>query len=379
MRKYCTDRTVVVTANTAWNIYNFRRPLIDALIAAGHSVTVMAPSDRYSRRLRSLGYNVVPIVLKASGINPLYEASAAWSFIKVFLTKRPMVALAFTIKPNLYSGLAGAVSRTPVVNNVSGLGTVFIRRGPLTVLAKNLYRALLDRSTMVFCQNGDDMRLLRDRRIIPNAPMERIPGSGVDTEKFKPVRRDAKNTRFTFLFVGRLIWEKGIAEFVEAARMLHKRGVDARFVILGQMMTGKRAVSMRELASWIAEGCVEYAGFTDDVKPHLQVADCVVLPSYREGLARSLLEAASMGIPLIATNVPGCRDVVRNGCNGYIVSHHNAADLSAKMEKMLRTAPEERSRMGKSGRSMVVNEYSESTVIARYLQVVDSIDTRRRS
>lgn len=364
------DRLVVLSANSAWNISNFRSRLISDLRAAGFRVLALAPDDGHAARIEALGADFRPIRISGSGTSVLQDVRAFLDYLSVLRQVRPYAFLGFTVKPNIYGSLAARLLGIRTINNISGLGTAFIQSGPLATLVAWLYRISLRRSAKVFFQNPHDRDAFIEGGIVREGQARLIPGSGVDLLRFRP-RADAAGGKFRFLFVGRLLWDKGIGEYVEAAARLRPAWPNARFQVLGFAGADNRsAVPLEEIERWQNEAIVEYLGETDDVRPFLAKAGCVVLPSYREGLPRSLLEASAMARPMIATDVPGCRDVLVDGENGYLCAARSAGSLAAAMEKMLRTDPERRRRMGRYARLKVEREFDEDLVTKAYLEAL---------
>jgi glycosyltransferase involved in cell wall biosynthesis len=282
----------------------------------------------------------------------------------------PFAYIGFTIKPNIYGAIAASAFGIPAIANVSGLGTAFIRPGALQRIVTALYRAAF-RRVVVFFENADDRRLFVDRKIVREQQTRLVPGSGIDLDRFAVV--DLPAAGVVFLLIGRVIGDKGVREFVDAARSLRQRRPDFRFQLLGGIDEGNRtSIQRSELETWSEEGAIEYLGETNDVRPFIAKASAVVLPSYREGLPRSLLEGAAMGRPLIATDVPGCRDVVDDGVNGFLCEPHDPASLSAAMER-LGTLPErQRASMGAASSRKVQEQFREALVIRAYLDVLAS-------
>jgi glycosyltransferase involved in cell wall biosynthesis len=258
----------------------------------------------------------------------------------------------------------------PAIANVSGLGTAFIRGGTFARFVSALYRLAFARSHMVFFQNPDDRDLFLERGIVPNEKARLLPGSGIDLDRFRPAEPLAPGPP-TFLFIGRLLADKGVREFVEAAAMTKARYPDAKFQLLGGLDPQNRtAVPDDELRGWIAGGAVEYLGPTDDVRPYIAKASAVVLPSYREGLPRSLLEGGAMARPLIATDVPGCREVVKGGVTGLLCEARSASSLAAAMARFADMDVDRRQALGNAARAKVATEFNESAVIDAYLEVL---------
>jgi glycosyltransferase involved in cell wall biosynthesis len=372
-------KRVAIAINASWNIVNFRAGLVRALVAEGYDVLALAPEDAYSTRLSDLGCRYVPVPMDNKGTSPLQDLRLLLRFRRILRRERVDAFLGYTIKPNTYGSLAAHTLGIPVINNVSGLGTAFIRETWLTRVVKLLYRSALGRSRLVFFQNEDDRTLFVEAGLVDAGRTALLPGSGIDLDRYRPASADdpSRDGAFRFLLVARLLWDKGVGEFVEAARLVRARVPGVRFQLLGFLdVENRTAVSRATVEGWVAEGVVEYLGTSDDVRPLLGAADCVVLPSYREGTPRTLLEAAAMAKPLIATDVPGCREVVDDGRNGYLCPVRDAAGLADRMLRMLEASPEARERMGQDSRAKVEREFDERIVIRRYLDALSDLFTR---
>ena len=364
--------TIVISANSCWNIVNFRGGLIRALSAKGYRIVVVAPQDGHQSRLSEFGAAFVPVPINSSGLSVAEDLRLLLDYLKIFRALEPFAFLGFTAKPNIYGSLAARWVGARVINNVSGLGTVFIKPGPLTMLVTWLYRFSLRTSSTIFFQNRDDMDLFIAKRIARPGQARLLPGSGVDLAHFQPRgTRPRARGPFRFLLVARLLWDKGVAEFVEAARLVRQSHPEVRFQLLGAIGANNRtAVPSAFVERWRAEDLIDYLGEVDDVRDAMGEADCIVLPSYREGLPRSLLEGSAMGKPLIATDVPGCRDVVADGETGYLCAGRSADSLAAAMRRMLEATAAQRLAMGERGRRRVEQEFCETLVIAKYLEAL---------
>jgi len=369
-------QTVAIVLNTSWNIYNFRLALIHALRNVGYTVVLIAPRDEYSQKLEEEGFLYYDIKMNNKGMNPFEDLLLIHDFYKLYRKIKPDILLNYTIKPNIYSSLAAKCLGIPVINNITGLGTVFLNNNISSHIARWLYKISLYKNSVVF-QNRDDMRLFVEKKLLKEKSVTLIPGSGIDTKRFKSKERVSKNKKFTFLMIARLIKDKGIKEYIEAIRLVRQSAnyKNCTFKILGSLyLSNPTAISGQELDSWIEEGLIEYLGHSDNVQEEIDKVDCVVLPSYREGLSRVLLEASSMEKPIITTNVPGCRDVVDAGVNGYLVEVKNSVDLAEAILKMVNLPTEELIRMGEEGRKKVVNNFSQQKVIDKYLSLLEGLN-----
>jgi len=367
---------IVISINSSWNIFNFRAGLIRALIDHGHEVYALAPRDDYSSRLQGLGCGHIDLPVDSNGTNVVKDFILLLRYWERLRSLRPSVYLGYTVKPNVYGSLAAQALGIPVINNIAGLGSTFINSSYLTVLVQSLYRMALRRSHFVFFQNNDDRTLFVGSNIATRKNSSVLPGSGIDLESYQieAPREFSSDRCFRFLFVGRMLRDKGLEELVYAMRILRQKFSNVECRLLGFVDSeNSNAVSREQISLWEKEGLVSYLGSTDNVRPFLAETDCVILPSYREGVPRSLLEAAAMARPTIATDVIGCRDAVDNNITGFLCKVRDAKDLAEKMIKMVNLPPERRLEMGLAGRRKMENEFDEKIVIRKYLEAISRI------
>ncbi len=364
---------VAIVLNTSWNIYNFRLNFVKKLIEEGFEVHTVAPIDKYTHYLVEAGCIHHKVSMDSRGANPIKDSALIVELWSIYRKIRPGIVLHYTVKPNVYGTIAATLLKIPVVNNVCGLGTVFLKKNLVSSIAIMLYKLTFRFPKKVFFQNADDLSLFIDKKLVSKSTVDLIPGSGVDLQKFQPFAFK-RNEDFTFLLISRLITDKGILEYIEAVKLLKSKGLRARYQLLGAKdPEHKRGIKEKVIDKWIADGTIEYLGTTDDVRQFIEKADCIVLPSYREGAPRTLLEAASSAKPIIATDVPGCHHVVKNNINGLLCKMKDVDDLAEKMSIMAHFSDERLLAFGKNGRSKVENEYCESRVIEKYLEVLHSL------
>jgi glycosyltransferase involved in cell wall biosynthesis len=358
---------ILVTANAAWNILNFRRALLVGLILDGHSVTVLAPRDGSLVTLENLGCKVLPLEMSVKGLNPLKDFKMIRRMRKVFRIERPDAILSFTIKNNIFGALAARPLGIPFIPNVTGLGTAFLSGNFLELIAGGLYRCAFRNLHVVFFQNQDDRNLFLTRRLITAEQARLLPGSGIDLNHFAATDFAKNKNVPVFLMIARLLRDKGVFEYVAAARKVKSDYPRAHFQLLGAVDAANRtAIDAATVMSWEAEGIINYLGTTDDVRPYIAAAHCIVLPSYREGAPRTLIEAATMARPLIATDVPGCRLVVDNGETGYLCKVRDSDDLARCIETFLALPCAEMARMGHAGRAKMAKSFDQTIVVQAY-------------
>jgi glycosyltransferase involved in cell wall biosynthesis len=364
---------IAVVLNTSWNIYNFRMNFLKALQANGHEVHTIAPVDDYTHFLKEAGCTHHAVRMDSRGANPIKDSALIVELYSIYRKIKPDIILHYTIKPNVYGTLAASMLGIPVINNVCGLGTVFLKDNLVSAIAIFLYKVSFRFAKKVFFQNPDDLQLFLDKKLVRKEAVDLVPGSGIDLKKFQPMNF-RRNEKFTFLLISRLISDKGIYEYIKAIESLRNNGVNARFQILGAMDPGhKRGIQKEVIENWISNGTIEYLGTTDNVREFIEQADCVVLPSYREGTPRTLLEAASSCKPIIATDVPGCNHVVVHNYNGLLCRLRDSADLAEKMQRMTALKEQQLKEFGLNGRAKIEAEYDESIVINKYLAALSSV------
>lgn len=367
---------IAIVLNTSWNIYNFRMNFVRSLLADGHEVHTIAPHDEYSHFLSEAGCVHHDLKMDSRGANLIKDSLLVFELLAKYKAIRPDIILHYTIKPNVYGSLAAAILGIPTINNVCGLGTIFLKKNWVSAIAISLYKLAFRFPKKIFFQNPDDLALFVDKKLVKREITDLLPGSGIDLKHFTTADF-SRNKKFTFLLVSRLITDKGIMEYIDAIKQLRSAGVDARFQLLGSKDPDhKRGIPLETIDEWISSNVVEYLGTTGDVRPHITKADCVVLPSYREGTPRTLLEAASIGKPIITTDVPGCHHVVTDGYNGLLCKLKDASDLAQKMEVMLGFDDDSLKAMGRNGRKKVELEFDESIVINKYQAAIRAVGAK---
>lgn len=366
-------KKIAISANTSWYLYNFRLNTIKALTKKGFDVVVVAPRDDYSIYLEKLGITYVDIAIDQGGTNPVKDISSLFCFFNIYRKYRPEVVLNFTPKNNIYGTLAARVVGAKVINNIAGLGLLFINENFTSLVARFLYKISQPHARKIFFQNEDDKAIFESYGLAPMYLTDRLPGSGVDLSRFTvtPCENDGV---VRFLLVARMLYDKGVAYYVEAARKLkEKYGDKVEFRLLGFLdVNNPSAVSKKQMNLWVEEGVVNYLGTSDKVEEEIEKVDCIVLPSYyREGVPKSLLEAGSMGKPIITTNSVGCRETVEHGINGFLCEPKSTESLCDVLESMLNMSHETRLGMGLKSRKKIEKEFDENIVIKKYLDAIE--------
>jgi len=363
---------IVIISHYSPSLINFRGDLIRAMVELGHKVICLGPEAGFEQPLQELGADYRQIPLHRTGLNPLKDVKTLFSLRKVLKEIRPDIVFSYTVKPIVYGSIAAHMAGVRrMYALISGLGYVFIgqtfKQRLLTQIVAFLYRRGLKYNQVVFFQNPDDLHLFVSKSIVPiTAKPVLVNGSGVNIEKF--ALAPPKLSPVTFLLIARLIKDKGILEYVESARLLKQKYPDARFQLLGPLDINPAAITQEQLERWTKEGIIEYLGKTNDVRPYIADASVFVLPSfYREGTPRSVLEAMSMGRPIITTDAPGCRETVIDGRNGFLVPVKDVDTLKSAMEKFI-LKPDLIVQMGKQSRIIAEEKYDVRKVNRAILQ-----------
>ena len=353
-----------------------RTDLMQALMDEGFEVYVLTEIDA-SLNKEQLPANIKMIDVGASVLNPLSAFRYNLRLYKALKTANPSLCLTFTIRPAIYGNIVCRLLKIPVISTITGTGPLFESNSFSYRIARWLYSWVLKKTKRVFFPNYDDLNAFVKAGYIQASTGVRVPGSGVNLTKFFPQQLNrSRNGKFIFLYISRLVKDKGILEYVEAASTIRKKIPNAEFHVIGPLWTNNKKsliVTREELEDWIEKKWIVYHGEQKDIRPFIADADCVVMPSYREGMSNVLLEGAAMGRPLIATNVTGCRDIVIHGENGLLCKVRDGQDLALRMEELMQLPVDKLEQMGKSGRQKVVTEFDKKIVVKEYLRNIREV------
>jgi glycosyltransferase involved in cell wall biosynthesis len=370
---------IVLFANTDWYLFNFRLALARELRRMGHDLLLLSPPGEYGKKLREMGFRWEPVQMRRRSLNPAAELLLLLSLVRLFRREKPSLVHGFTIKCSVYGALAARISGVRGrVSAITGLGYVFTSTQVLARLLRPLVRTLIrfslgGGSARLILQNDDDRFLFERERLSAPGMIRVIPGSGVDCARFAPRPRARKGDRPRVLLAARMLWDKGIGEYAEAARMLALEGREVDFLLAGTPDKGNPAsVPMKALEDWHREGRVVWLGHVDDMAALLETVDLVVLPSYREGLPKGLIEAAACALPIVATDVPGCREVVRHRKTGLLVQPRDAEMLATAIMELL-SDPGLARDLGSEARRVAVASYSDAVIVAQTVAVYSEL------
>ena len=365
-------KKIILNANNGFAIYNFRCNLMKRLAKEGYSIICMARRDSSLYEIENNNWRFIDSNLDRRGKNIFKDLKLFFFYLRVFKHEKPEYVLNFTIKPNIYGTLAAKLAGVPVINNITGLGDVFDTKNLTSKIVKILYKISFRFPKKVFFQNDDDMKIFLDNKLIDKKLCDRLPGSGVEVERFTPEELVKEDDKIKFLFLGRISVKKGVKIINEVSKILSPKYPNIEFQLLGKIYIDEEGhISKEELNRWEKESNIKYLGTSKDVRNEIKKVDCIIFPSYyREGVPRSLIESASMGKPILTTNNVGCRDIVEDGYNGYLAKPNDVNSMVEIVERFLKLSEDERKIMGENGRNKVLKEFDEKIVINKYLKVI---------
>lgn len=362
-------KKVLMMGNSEMVIYNFRYELIKKMIDDGYEVYISLPYGPKVEILKNIGCRFIDTEFNGRKTNIAEDIRLFIKYIFMIKKIKPDIVLTYTVKPNTYGGIASRINNIPYVCNVTGLGSGYLRGG-MTRKIISLLSALSFRSAdKVFFQNSEDMKLFVENKIVNNN-YGLLPGSGVNITKYRLMKYPDKTDRITFSYIGRIMKDKGINEYLEAAEIIRKKYKEVDFNIIGAV----QEISYKQLLKGYEDRrIIKYYEFNDEIIKFIENTSCIINPSYSEGMSNVLLESASCGRPIIASNIPGCKEIINEGINGYTFECRNTESLVDKIEKFINISYEEKVRMGLSGRSKAISEFDRNIVVDTYIELIESI------
>jgi glycosyltransferase involved in cell wall biosynthesis len=343
------------------------------IIKNDYQLIVVAPKDKFIDKILTMNCNYIDINIDNQGSNPIVDLKLVYSLYKIYKDISPDIIIHYTIKPNIYGSFAARLSKKISLSIIPGLGYTFINDNITSQIAKLLYKLALKTVYEVWFLNNDDSNTFIENQLVDKSKVKVINGEGINTTKYK-LNFMNKPDNIIFLMIARVLKDKGIYEYIESIRILKKQYPSIEFQLLGSVdAQNPTAIDKQEVEEWVENKLINYLGTTNDVRPYIEKATCIVLPSYREGLSMSLMEAASMSKPIIASNITGCKELIDDGINGYLCEVRNVKDLADKMEMMIKLSEDERKIIGQAGRDKMVKEFNEKIVIDKYLNSIKEI------
>lgn len=353
---------ILVIANNAGGLYGFRKELINGL-AENNTVGIAVPRGRHFEYFENRGYEIFETDIDRRGMNPFKDRALYAKYRKIIKEFEPDLIVTYTVKCNIYGGMAARRAKIPYAVNITGLGTAFERGGWLKKLVIAMYKIALKKVKVCFFENEGNRKVFTDNKIVPAEKCVVLPGAGVNLEEY-PYLKYTSDSTCRFLFIGRIMKEKGVEELFSAARRCKEEGLDCRFDFIG----GFEENYKDKIDEFQQEGILRYHGFQNDIKPFVADCDCVVLPSYHEGMSNALLESAAMGRALIASDIPGCREAVVAGENGFLCARKDAEDLYRRLSEFIALDPARKAEMGKSSRKLMEDRFDKRRVVAKTIE-----------
>lgn len=358
------SKIILILTNSIGGLHSFRKEVVKAIVDAGYEVYISEPDDdERVRYFEEIGCHIVKTNFNRRGMNPIEDFKLMLKYRKMMKQLKPKAVLTYTIKPNIYGGIACRLTGTPQLANVTGLGDAMENGGWLQKLTVGLYKVGIGKARCVFFQNKSN-RDLCIRLGIADVKSKLLPGSGVNLEHHKMQSYPEDDGEVRFLFIGRLQKDKGIEEYFEAAKAIRAKYPNTEFRILGRVEVDYDG----KLQQLEKEGVVNHLGVTSDVRPYIGAVECTVMPSYHEGMSNVNLESAANGRPVITTDVPGCKETVDDGRNGYLVEAKSAESLTATLEKFIALPYSQKVLMGQEGRKKVEREFDRQIVVSAYMK-----------
>lgn len=360
---------ILILANSAGGLYHFRFELVKMLLSQNFSVVFCVPNpkdDIYVQKFIEAGAVFIHTPMNRRSVNPFSDNSLIKSYTRIVKDLKPDVILTYTVKPNIYGNYVAAKFKIPVLMNVTGIGTSMISHR-LRSIIKLMYKYACTKAEKVFFQNSSNLDFFLKNKLVRNKKTKLLPGSGVNLQNFQPLEKTISDGKIRFLFIGRLMKEKGVEELLKAARNVILKYPDAVFQLVGGMEEEKYKTYTDKNKN------IEFLGRSDDVRVQIREADCIINPSYHEGMSNVLQEGAAMGKPLLASNIPGCREIVEDGVNGFLFESKDANDIEEKIVKFIELSEEKRSIMGRNSRSKVEKEFDRSIVVEEYMNAVKTV------
>lgn len=362
-------KKVLMLGNHEIVIYNFRKELVERMIQEGYEVYVALPYGPKVELLKEMGCKFIDTPINRRNTNPLEDLKVFLKYIKIIKQIKPDVVLTYTVKPNVYGGLACRLRKVPYICNVTGLGSGYLNGGIVQKVVQTLSKLAFRKANKVFFQNTADRDLLVQQGVVKDN-YDLLPGSGVNLETYKLLPYPPEDQPINFNFVARVMKDKGIDEYLEAAKIIKEKYPDVIFNVIGMI---DQPHYEKILKKYEEDGVIKYHGFQTDMMPFIEKCNCMINPSYTEGMSNVLLENAACGRPLIASNIPGCKEIIDNNINGYLFEVKKYQDLVEKIEIFLGKSYEDKIEMALKGRIKVENEFNREIVISKYINEIENI------
>lgn len=367
-------KRVLFLAQHFITLYSFRRELIERLCREGYEVYLSLPPSEENRFFEKLGCRIIPTKIDRRGVNPVNDLKLLAFYCRIIPKVEPDVVFSYTVKPNIYGGIACTLRNAPYIVNITGLGTAVERGGPIQKIILLLYHVGLRKANKIFFQNVSNLQFMKSKCAL-KAPCAILPGSGVNLERYSFAQYPKEDVGFTFLVIGRLMWDKGTDEMLEAAKIIRNRHPNVTIRLMGFYDGDCKS----KVERFVQAGFVEYLGQQEDIRPFLRKSHATIHPSYHEGMANVLLESAATGRPVLASNIPGCRETFDEGVSGIGFEPRNVDDLVRAIEQFIALPYEKKAAMGRAGREKMEREFDRKIVVDAYMKEIHKIEEMKHA
>lgn len=366
-------KKIILAANSCWYFYNFRKNLIKKLILQNYEIILIATKDEYFNELKKLNLKIYTINFKNRFFN-IPDILIIFNLLYLFMKEKPNFFIGFTIKPNIYGLFAGFFLKIKFINTITGLGTFYLKTGMQKKIITFLYKIFLKKADYVIFQNNDDLNYFKKKFILNNKKAVLIRGSGVDLSKFKFDLKKYDNNNISFYFIGRILSDKGICELIEAIKKIKKEYQNTIFNFVGSLDTNNySSINMKRIKLWESMNLIKYHGFKKNIYEEIKKSDCVILPSYREGLSKSLIESCAVGRAAITTDVAGCKDVITDQANGFLCKPRDPFSLYLAIKKFIDLPIDKKIDFSYKSRDVAKKKFSDEYINNQYIKLLDNI------
>lgn len=361
-------KKILILANNDVGLYKFRKELIQELLNQGNTIYIALPDGTLVRELEKIGCKFINIIIDRRGINPKKDAKLILTYKKLIKKIQPDLVITYTIKPNIYGGIVSRILNIPYAINITGLGTAFQSDGYIKKIVTFLYKVALKKANIVFFENIENQKNMIDLRIVKKDKTCVLNGAGVNTDEYYFCKYP-KDEGVRFLFIGRIMKEKGVDELFEVAEKIKKEYDNIYFDIVGPMEDNYK----NQVNKLVDKKVINYYGYQEDVRPIIKKCHCFVLPSYHEGMANTLLEAGAMGRPLITSKIHGCMETVEEGINGFLVEAKNSQQLYSTLKRFYLCDYSKKIKMGEESRKLILEKFEKKNVVSYTLKKLNNI------
>lgn len=368
-------KKVLILANNDGGLFHFRKELLETLVQNNYEVVISVPEGKYKAQIEEIGCTYVSTDIDRHGMNPVKDGLLFLKYGQLIRKYKPDVILTYTIKPNIYGALQARIKKIPYVVNITGLGTALQNNGLMHRILLIMYRASMKKASCVFFQNVQNMQFMKERGCV-NSKTRLIPGSGVNIREYEMVEYPEENMPVRILNITRIMWDKGIEEFLEAAVKVKEKYPDTIFEVLGDFELDEKSIYETRIEELQKQGIIKYYGYQKDVRPFIGKCHLVVNPTYHEGMSNVLQEAAASGRPVAASDINGCKEIFEDGKSGFAFEVQNTEALVRALEKFLELSYEERKEMGQAARNYIEKHFDREIVIQAYLEEINTIEKR---